>query len=651
MKSRFILCQLSANALLLFSLLFCASNCKKKYLLAMTALIIQCVCIKSTYCQSQFFTETMWDSITILPSLADLKDSILADDIYRSVTPVIIGDLEACQDSGILVFQLPGRSGDINVRAKQVWHDGTDFTWYGEFTNEDGAILLIEDSGNISGTIRLEENAYQIMDFGGYNTVLLEFDSLAFSDSDCATGMEDTFAIIDGPNEEVIVKRSTPGNDVRVLLLYTDEAEKRCSDMSKVGRDLVKQLNIAINNTEIKFSEVRYEHTATVSLHDFTEQDDDPFGDLRLLRARGDIVGDAVHDLRFLVEADLVILLTGKKYKLDGEPYFGLADIHHIGDFLFGFGIVDVRAAFGTSTFTHEIGHLMGGKHELQGNTSPNPLSPLFARAYSWSKKNYERTVIGYHHRRILYFSDPDVFYNGEALGVEEAQPGDNEAFDMGRQLREVVSIVAEYLSSDPALGGSISEPFYGNEGQSYTWCAEQSYCSGLASYFWEASIDGFTYTTIPSTAQCISYLIPQNADLFIRLTISCGTESIQRYRRVFNVDWENCDPCLEIEGPSSNVIHTFNNHDQDQIAGSAIKVFPNPTSGSVVLTHELLQDGKVTIHIVDNFGRIHWSINELRTVGVQNYSVDLSGFLPGTYKFIVYEEDGFPKSTMFVVN
>ncbi|WP_434632477.1 InlB B-repeat-containing protein [Chromobacterium sp. CV08] len=128
-------------------------------------------------------------------------------------------------------------------------------------------------------------------------------------------------------------------------------------------------------------------------------------------------------------------------------------------------------------TFSHELGHLLGGKHDRLTQPGRGPFSPQYdyVRGHVPADKSFV-TVMGYEDEglsRVPAYSAADRSWNGKALGIPLGQP---DAADAARFFRLSTQVVARYrgasaplrdvvaleLSVDPALGGTATPGMLG---------------------------------------------------------------------------------------------------------------------------------------------------------------------------------------------
>ncbi|MDQ3757671.1 MAG: M12 family metallo-peptidase [Actinomycetota bacterium] len=209
---------------------------------------------------------------------------------------------------------------------------------------------------------------------------------------------------------------------IDVLVVHTEAALRARPD---VQAELAAQLeagNRANDTSGVRFH-FRVAHFQQVQ---WTEDRGDMAADLRKLR-EGTIPG--VHQARDTYAADLVIM-AGAGY----TDYCGLATI--VGaNASTAFAVVDADPNC-VLTAVHEMGHLLGLRHDWQVDGTPG-----YNHGFVNTVARF-RTIMAYNHpdcgpagcMRIEHWSDPDRTWNGQQTGVPDGQP--NPA-DNGRALAE----------------------------------------------------------------------------------------------------------------------------------------------------------------------------------------------------------------------
>ncbi len=189
---------------------------------------------------------------------------------------------------------------------------------------------------------------------------------------------------------------------------------------------------------------------------------------------------DLVSNLRDAAGADIVVTVSGGATEtlagtLQGiaasipEPV--MADHSDLPVAVFSVLIAPSLASYNFSyAFAHELGHLLGGKHDR--TTQPGRLTqdPTldYAHGYVTADRAYV-TIMGYERpaegsRRIPYFSNPDKTWQGQPLGIALGKPG---ASDMAHLFRLSTRVVARYRGDNaprwvPAYLNLIVEPNLG---------------------------------------------------------------------------------------------------------------------------------------------------------------------------------------------
>jgi|GEM_PF-6720878 len=187
---------------------------------------------------------------------------------------------------------------------------------------------------------------------------------------------------------------------------------------------------------------------------------DDGTVDIQRIAGNGDGFLDYLHPLRNRVGADLVMVIGNSMRLPSGSSVCGLGylpnSLDPSGDIV-GFSYVATDCVVGALTFSHEIGHNLGAHHDRAtvGYTGRN-----FSNfGYITPSLNY-RTVMAYSAPcggavcpRINFWSNPNIRFNGEPLGV--AAPSTRSAFnvrEVNRNSARVARYREEVISEKPAI-------------------------------------------------------------------------------------------------------------------------------------------------------------------------------------------------------
>jgi hypothetical protein len=340
-------------------------------------------------------------------------------------------------------------------------------TWTGKVTgNEDSLIILIVKDGVLIGNISVGNKQYIIRYLGGETHVIHEIDQSGYpseADPDPVEYpaspdtsfllMDDVSALdtqpLDGKEKKTVID---------VMVVYTAAARLNQGSTTAINNliDLaVSETNTGYTNSGIS-QMLNLVHTAEVS---YAES-----GNIQTDRDRlknpSDGFMDNVHTLRNTHAADLVALIVD-----NGGSYCGIAFIMTNVSTQFedsGFCVVADECATGYYSFGHELGHLMGARHDwFVDGTDISPYTynhGLTNPTDSWRTimaYNDACTAVGSSCNRLLYWSNPDKTYGGDAMGTREA---DVEAKDNRKTLANTAFVVANFRVKNN--GADLSEEF-----------------------------------------------------------------------------------------------------------------------------------------------------------------------------------------------
>ena len=395
--------------------------------------------------------------------------------------------------------------------------DGRTLTYHGELGQPtEGTITLICEGETCYGYFNFCGQTYEIIPLSDGLSALVTYEENGVSQ--CGVGQPD--AVNDKPrrqpeNDTGLLEKSSCGAGVRILVLYSPRAAATANPQQK-ATTFIANLNQIANNSAVT-SANNYFALAGVELLDFDETHFFTMPDLWVKLANTNNphpIHLEANQLRNDYGADLVIVFTDHYSSI-----LGYAEPYEVGDEEWGYGIVEIDADPSRYTFSHEVAHLFGCRHQDDVQTEGNPNVASYANGHSFSangQTNYTLLhTVGTGVARIMNISNPSINYSGVATGVTNQR-------DNARQMRNTRSLVACHRP-DPTMGGVYISGYTSVEpGTTSTWCASSSGCSYGLTYTWAYSYDGFNYTTSVVSA-CATYTMPDVDNFWLRVTASCG--------------------------------------------------------------------------------------------------------------------------------
>jgi Metallo-peptidase family M12 len=246
--------------------------------------------------------------------------------------------------------------------------------------------------------------------------------------------------------------RTDDGTVITVLVMYTETARDEAAAANGDAAGNSTAINLIIDAAEDEGKNILRNSGVLTSyavvdreVTTFKEPNSnapDEFLDIRnKLTAPNDGVLDEAHVFRELYKADVVVLLaadpneSGIAWIMDTPS----ADFENRA-----FAVVNWRVAAGNYTFAHEIGHILGARHNREKDPTDTPFP--YAHGYQFIDGSANRfyTVMSYSWgapspgTRIPLYSSGTNMYNGVATG--------NAALaDVARTINETRTIVANF--------------------------------------------------------------------------------------------------------------------------------------------------------------------------------------------------------------
>ncbi|GEM_PF-3949758 len=325
-------------------------------------------------------------------------------------------------------------------------------------------------------------------------------------------------------DDTITSKQNCSGSPiVKILVLYTQNAQNTGLNPTSRANQGIADLNQAIRNSGITASDLTFQLAGVRKLTGFSETSN-IFSDINKLRDNT----PTANSLRNQYNADLVILYTDGNYINSGIAYVNTSANPNNA-----YGIVQIDLS--PKTFEHEVGHLLGGRHENEPSGydrgyAYNEGAPTFISRKTIMHQNQFSSLDN--------FSNPAVDFNGVPTGIVNSR-------DVVRRIKANACAVSQFRT-DPAPSFSIfiSGPtqIYSSSGP-FTWCPALSYgCNApTIGHQWRYSNNGFNYYQF-STSNCggryYSGFSPTAYTVYVKLTATCSNSGAVASRVMSIRNW-----------------------------------------------------------------------------------------------------------------
>ncbi|KQS32658.1 zinc-dependent metalloprotease [Dyadobacter sp. Leaf189] len=556
--------------------------------IAWITFVIFCTCSGAAFAQLIHFIEPVAEQeLQSSPELDEYETRIRRNPNVTAFHFVRLNPLKKAQRDGVMKINIPGQARPITAEVSHVeYHDDSNYEWIGKTDEGRGTIVLIAKSGRISAHISTPAGIYEIFPAPNGLYCLQEINPGKASDVGCATDAGDkagnrTHAELSPPSTETPIDHNAKMNacqplvNPRVLVLYTPKALELANNVQTIidqANLSIAQFNSTIYNSGITSNAVLT--LAGVAALDFIEKDNKMTGDVNDLS-----MNISAQNLRDQYQADLVVLFTNGNYGARGAtatPFFNNST---------AYSIVQILNAVTNKTFTHEVGHILGCRHDgedgnpqyAQGYNIKNGLGVVIDRTMMSDK-----TADG--SNRLLNFSNPNISVGGKATGTAA---NNNNA----KRITETHLVVGGFRPNPtPPLAAYIDGPTYVTTqgGKNF----ELNYSCGNApySFVWQYSYDGVNYTLSNTTTDIFTWFFYQNQKIYLKGTVTAGGKSTTAFIAI----------TAQMPSPyrqGSAGIDSMDTFNPD------FEVTPNPASEQIQIHYNLETEADVSLEIMDLSG------------------------------------------------
>jgi hypothetical protein len=298
---------------------------------------------------------------------------------------------------GAATFDLSKTGGDLR--------GDRDFTWSGAAAEQKANATVVVRDGEVTGSITDPAGLYRIEPVGNTVYALVKVDSAKMPPEEPPSfrQKEQERGAVIPPNLDLRLGDNST-TQIDVLVAYTPAAKAAVSNIDSTIALAVAEANQSYVNSKIN---IRLNLVDTLPM---TYTETGKTYDQILLDFAAD---STVNQHRNQSGADLAAMIINQ------SDYCGLADAIMANPST-AFAIVHYDCATGYYSFAHELGHLMGARHNEQADSTPTPFA--YGHGYQHLAAPLWRTVMAYACAspctRLQYWSNPDVAYSGAVMGT-----------------------------------------------------------------------------------------------------------------------------------------------------------------------------------------------------------------------------------------
>jgi peptidyl-Asp metalloendopeptidase len=309
----------------------------------------------------------------------------------------------------------------------------------------DDSVIFVKTARGITGTVRVDGQLYKIMPGKNGTHNVMEMNDADMPEEHPpeaiqALESESQFDVNHYTNMLANVTPNAAAADMKVLVAYTSSAKNATSDINGLIQLAVAETNTGYSNSGINAT-MSLVHSYQVNYTEVGHQTDrDRF------KGTNDGYMDEVHGKRDQYGADIAVIV------LNRSEYCGIAAAIGATSST-AFATVHHSCATGYYSFGHEVGHLLGARHDPGNDPTTTPYA--FGHGYQYAAGGW-RTVMAYNCSggctRINWWSNPNNTRSGVAMGTSSQS-------DNARVLNITTPTAAGFKggSTPPPTGGAMA--------------------------------------------------------------------------------------------------------------------------------------------------------------------------------------------------